>query len=147
MSYQAESLDLLPADRGVHVDYDAFVADPGVAIEWMERELRLGLDLSQVDATTSAVQRRSAQPSDPASVPAGAPATLAKLSRGERVRQRLQGLAEITETLEAMARYQRQLRTSPHPRIPEAIETLASHCGWSFGVPAAEAFSLVHALR
>lgn len=58
---------------------------------------------------------------------------------------------DIADTLErkcaAMARYESEARPFPHPRSREALQAIARRWGSVAGVPAAEAFELVRAIR
>ncbi len=58
---------------------------------------------------------------------------------------------DISDTLEikiqALARYESELRTFPHPRSPEAIQATARRWGSAVGYKAAEAFELIRAIR
>jgi LmbE family N-acetylglucosaminyl deacetylase len=58
---------------------------------------------------------------------------------------------DITRTIEkkiaAMACYETEARTFPHPRSPEALRALATHWGSVVGCDAAEAFELVRSVR
>ncbi len=53
----------------------------------------------------------------------------------------------IETKLKAMAAYQSEVRSSPHPRSPEALKALARMRGSSSGFEFAEAFSIVYALK
>lgn len=57
---------------------------------------------------------------------------------------------DISETLEtkiqAMRRYESEIREYPHPRSPEALTAIARRWGIVVGCPAAEGFELVRAL-
>jgi LmbE family N-acetylglucosaminyl deacetylase len=58
---------------------------------------------------------------------------------------------DIADTLErkcaAMARYESEARAFPHPRSAEALRAIARRWGSVGGVPSAEAFELVRAVR
>jgi len=58
---------------------------------------------------------------------------------------------DITGTLdvkiEALKRYENEIRPFPHPRSPEAVKALSTRWGSLAGCPAAEAFELVRSLR
>jgi hypothetical protein len=49
--------------------------------------------------------------------------------------------------LDALAVYKRELREPPHPRTPETVEQNARVWGAKAGVPAAEAFEVLRAVR
>lgn len=57
---------------------------------------------------------------------------------------------DISKTLQvklrALARYETEMRTFPHPRSPEALEAIARRWGSVVGCGAAEAFELVRAV-
>lgn len=55
--------------------------------------------------------------------------------------------ATIERKLEAMALYESESRTFPHPRSPEALEAAARRWGSVAGCPAAEAFELIRSIR
>jgi LmbE family N-acetylglucosaminyl deacetylase len=58
---------------------------------------------------------------------------------------------DISRTLQAkidaLCCYQSEIRPFPHPRSPEAIEAIARRWGSVAGLPAAEAFQLIRAIR
>ena len=58
---------------------------------------------------------------------------------------------DIAETLErkvaGMALYESEVRTFPHPRSGEALRMIAKRWGSVVGLPAAEAFELIRAIR
>jgi len=62
-----------------------------------------------------------------------------------------QRFLEISATLETkvqtMALYENEVRSSPHPRSPEALRTIARRWGSAVGVKAAEAFELIHSIK
>ncbi len=51
--------------------------------------------------------------------------------------------AHLGAKLSALAEYEEEMRTFPHPRSPEAVRALATLRGSCVGLPAAEAFELV----
>jgi LmbE family N-acetylglucosaminyl deacetylase len=53
----------------------------------------------------------------------------------------------LKKKIQAMAMYESEARPSPHPRSPEAIETLAKTRGSVAGLPAAEAFHVIREIR
>lgn len=58
---------------------------------------------------------------------------------------------DITETIEqkidALSRYEDEVRPFPHPRSPEGVRAMARRWGSVVGVEAAEAFDLVRSIR
>jgi LmbE family N-acetylglucosaminyl deacetylase len=58
---------------------------------------------------------------------------------------------DITTTLEAkiraMAVYEREARSFPHPRSPESLQAIARRWGSMVGLQAAESFSMVRSIR
>jgi LmbE family N-acetylglucosaminyl deacetylase len=58
---------------------------------------------------------------------------------------------DITESLEAkiaaLACYDTETRTFPHPRSPEALRAIATRWGSVVGLPAVEAFELIRSVR
>ncbi len=58
---------------------------------------------------------------------------------------------DVSATLEyklaAMGEYDSEARPFPHPRSPEALQARARHWGAVAGLPAAEAFELIRAIR
>lgn len=58
---------------------------------------------------------------------------------------------EISATLKArtaaLAAYQGEMRSFPHPRSPQALEALARRRGAEAGLPAAEAFVILRSIR
>jgi LmbE family N-acetylglucosaminyl deacetylase len=58
------------------------------------------------------------------------------------------GIGDTLERkIQAMAIYETEGRTFPHPRSPEALRAIAHRWGSVVGVPAAEAFELVRAVH
>ena len=55
--------------------------------------------------------------------------------------------ATLEAKVEAMAHYESEARAFPHPRSPEALRAVAHRWGSAAGLPAAEAFDLVRAIR
>lgn len=55
--------------------------------------------------------------------------------------------ATLEAKVEAMAQYESEARAFPHPRSPEALRAVAHRWGSAAGLPAAEAFDLVRAIR
>jgi LmbE family N-acetylglucosaminyl deacetylase len=53
----------------------------------------------------------------------------------------------LSTKLDALAVYERELRESPHPRTPETVEQNARLWGAKAGVPAAESFEVLRAVR
>jgi len=53
----------------------------------------------------------------------------------------------LEEKIEAMAIYESEARTFPHPRSPEALRALAKRWGVAAGLEAAEAFELIREIR
>ena len=53
----------------------------------------------------------------------------------------------IKSKIRAMQAYDSEMRTFPHPRSAEAIETIARRWGINVGLSAAEAFTLVRSIR
>lgn len=53
----------------------------------------------------------------------------------------------LEQKLDALRSYEKEMRTFPHPRSMEALKALACQRGSSVGVDAAEAFSVVRAIR
>ncbi len=53
----------------------------------------------------------------------------------------------LTRKIEAMQIYESETRPFPHPRSPEALESIARKWGSTIGVRAAEAFEVVRELR
>ncbi|MCP4668346.1 MAG: PIG-L family deacetylase [Deltaproteobacteria bacterium] len=58
---------------------------------------------------------------------------------------------DISETIDvkiqAMAVYESEVRAFPHPRSPEALESIAQKWGSTVGLPAAEAFEAIRLIR
>lgn len=55
--------------------------------------------------------------------------------------------ASLETKIQAMALYESETRSFPHPRSPEAIQTIARRWGSVVGCGAAEAFELIRAIR
>lgn len=53
----------------------------------------------------------------------------------------------IDVKVEALQRYEEEVRVFPHPRSPEALRALARRWGSAVGVPYAEAFELIRSVR